>query len=137
MQEWVGHFCLLILVHHIKISFVLFFIGHTCSLCKFPGQGLNLSHNSNWKHSSNNTESLAARLPEGTPQNQFWWLLSMSWNDLSLVLEYCICESIEKKIFLVLSSFINVLWVFYLFIYLFVFLPFSRATSLGIWRFLG
>ena len=50
-------------IHFLKIHFFIFylfiyFFGHTCSIWTFPGQGSNLSHSCNLRHSCGNAGSL-------------------------------------------------------------------------------
>ena len=56
-------------VHKGSINTNIFFYGHTCSTCKFLGQGLNLSHSCNLHHGCSNAGSF---YPLRRARDQTW-----------------------------------------------------------------
>ena len=55
-----------------------FFFGHTHSMWKFPGQGWNLYHSSNWSHSRDNAGSLTPWATRELPLSFFF----LTWKGL-------------------------------------------------------
>ena len=49
------------------------FFDHSCSMCKFPGQGSNMSHSSDLSHNSDNARSLLLGYQE-TPGSTYFYI---------------------------------------------------------------